>query len=69
MKRISKFHKVRAERFMAEWKDTFPETAEYTESGRDRQDSDRDPCGDGAGLGPEMLSEEWTGLQISSAAQ
>ena len=30
MKRIAKFHKVRAERFMADWKDTFPETAEET---------------------------------------
>ena len=28
MKRIAKFHKVSAERFMADWKDTFPETAE-----------------------------------------
>ena len=27
MKRIAKFHKVSAERFMADWKDTFPETA------------------------------------------
>lgn len=30
MKRIAKFHKVSAERFMADWKDTFPETAEET---------------------------------------
>ena len=30
MKRITKFHKVSAERFMADWKDTFPETAEET---------------------------------------
>lgn len=30
MKRIAKFHKVSAERFMADWKDTFPETAEGT---------------------------------------
>ena len=30
MKRIAKFHKVSAERFMADGKDTFPETAEET---------------------------------------
>ncbi len=30
MKRIAKFHKVSAERFAADWKDTFPETAEET---------------------------------------
>lgn len=30
MKRIAKFHKVSAERFMTDWKDTFPETAEET---------------------------------------
>ena len=30
MKRIAKFYKVSAERFMADWKDTFPETAEET---------------------------------------
>ena len=30
MKRIAKFHKVSAERFMADLKDTFPETAEET---------------------------------------
>lgn len=30
MKRIAKFHKVSAERFMADWKDTFPETAVET---------------------------------------
>ena len=30
MKRIAKFHKLSAERFMADWKDTFPETAEET---------------------------------------
>lgn len=30
MKRIAKFHKVSAERFMADWKDIFPETAEET---------------------------------------
>ena len=30
MKRIAKFNKVSAERFMADWKDTFPETAEET---------------------------------------
>ena len=30
MKRIAKFHKVSAERFMADWKATFPETAEET---------------------------------------
>ena len=30
MKRIAKFHKVSAERFMADWKDSFPETAEET---------------------------------------
>ena len=31
MKRIAKFHKVSAERFMADWIDTFgPETAEET---------------------------------------
>lgn len=30
MKRIAKFHKVSADRFMADWKDTFPETAEET---------------------------------------
>ena len=30
MKRIAKFHTVSAERFMADWKDTFPETAEET---------------------------------------
>ena len=30
MKRIAKFHKVSAERFMADWKDTFPGTAEET---------------------------------------
>ena len=30
MKRSAKFHKVSAERFMADWKDTFPETAEET---------------------------------------
>ena len=30
MKRIAKYHKVSAERFMADWKDTFPETAEET---------------------------------------
>ena len=30
MKRIAKFHKVSAERFMADWKDTFPETTEKT---------------------------------------
>lgn len=30
MKRIAKFHKVSAERFMADWKDTFPETTEET---------------------------------------
>ena len=30
MKRIAKFHKVSEERFMSDWKDTFPETAEET---------------------------------------
>ena len=28
MKRIAKFHKVSEERFVADWKDTFPETQE-----------------------------------------
>ena len=43
--------------------------ADYHQARRDHQDSDRDPCGDGPGMGAEMLSKKRSRIQIPSAAE
>ena len=73
MKRIAKFHKVSKERFTADWMDTFAQSQEEAEKVYEAirlpkratagsADPDRNPGGNAAGMGAEMLSEKRTGI-------